>query len=320
MQSCWCQTNRFFGYFTGRWRKRKEVIEYETNEPERTVTEQPSSSIASAFTVCKSRPKLDELVKGYDLFLLAQRSLFTMKHPELGMEEQFIRPKKKYLSKMEVDSIPLVLNLFNNHFGIPFKKLGKQQKVDLVINAFDDFSLFNKAYLTCKFFPNIEDDRIAHTQGYYTATTQIDPEWFFEGYVVVDRIHEYIQIIEPIRMKMLRSVNKARQLKARKIDFLAFMFLALWKHVEYANLLTDEMTTYKEELLKEWMDSLRDDYGEDSVKRFAQLMIFYYESDDLALELVKSKMVLRVYLLRKGRRRLVRHSGAHEKTQFDRRR
>jgi hypothetical protein len=60
------------------------------SDPDPTVTEQPSSS-TNVFVIGKSRPKLDELVKGYDVFLLAQRSLFTVKHPEFGIANDKVR-------------------------------------------------------------------------------------------------------------------------------------------------------------------------------------------------------------------------------------
>lgn len=81
-------------------------------------------------------------------------------------------------------------------------------------------------------------------------------------------------MIDPVRSKTVRHANRARTLKLRKIDTVALMFLSLWKHVEYANLLTDEMNVYKDELMVEWLQSLRQEYGEkDFMARFTQIMM-----------------------------------------------
>jgi|EndMetStandDraft_8_1072994.scaffolds.fasta_scaffold3790769_1 hypothetical protein len=45
-------------------------------------------------------------------------------------------------------------------------------------------------------------------------------------------------------------------------------------------MLTEEMSTYKEQLMEEWMLSLKEEYGEKNfMDRFRNLMLFYYEVD-----------------------------------------
>jgi len=288
----------FFDYFVTRWSNWRKQREIRHNEslPEQTILEQPTSSTNGHST---SHPTLDELVRGYDLFLMAQRSLFEMRHPELGIgSNKMIKATKKMISSLEIESIPLALKFFNESFG-PFKSLGKTQKVNIVVECFDDFTVFNKTYLTCLHFPNLEDERITASNGYYMTKNVTDYKWFFEGYVVPDRIKDYICIINPMRAKNLKHINKARILRPRKVDIVSFIFLSLWKHLEYANLLTDEMNAHKDKLMKEWLQSLKEEYGEkDMMSRFTQLMLFYYEADDLVIEFGKYKTVLRVYLLR----------------------
>lgn len=115
-----------------------------------------------------------------------------------------IRPKKKLLSSMDIECIPLVLKFFNEHFG-PFKKLAKTQKIAIVTEVFDGFSTYNKIWLTLKHFPDINDPRLAHANGYYAifnGNSKSEQYWFFEDYVVPDKIDEYVKYV------FLRSIYR----------------------------------------------------------------------------------------------------------------
>ncbi|KAI6212885.1 hypothetical protein M3Y94_00082400 [Aphelenchoides besseyi] len=301
MQNCGSTTDGLFSFFPMRWRFwRKRRIDYEISKvqlpaiDQTTIREQPTSSCSHLL------PKLDALVRGFDELLEAQRSLIVNRHPELKItDDQMIRPKKKLIVDVHCDTLPLILHYYNNYFG-PFKKLGKLQKINLVMESNQEFHFFMKCYLTKHFFPNIEDKRVMNANGYYSNNDFNDVQWFFEGFVQPELVSKYVRVIAPLMRRILPRVTKFKAFGFRKVDAIAMIFLNLWRYVEFKNLLTDEMSEYKEAILTEWMLSLRATYGEAQMtQRFTQLMVFYYECDDAAAETEKAQTVLRAHLIRR---------------------
>ncbi|KAI6199003.1 hypothetical protein M3Y96_00580500 [Aphelenchoides besseyi] len=295
MQNCGSTTDGLFSFFPKRWRFwRKRCIDYEMSKiqlptiDQSTIREQPTSSCSHLL------PKFDALVRGFDELLEAQRTLIVNRHPELQISDhQMIRPKKKLIVEVHADTLPLILHYYNNYFG-PFKKLGKLQKSN------QEFFFFMKCYLTKRFFPNIEDKRVMNANGYYTNNDFNDVQWFFEGFVQPELVSKYVAVITPLMRRILPRVTKFKAFGFRKVDAIAMIFLNLWRYAEFKNLLTDEMSEYKEAILAEWMLSLRAAYGEAQMtQRFTQLMVFYYECDDAAAEIEKAQTVLRAHLIRR---------------------
>ncbi|KAI6224495.1 Nuclear receptor [Aphelenchoides fujianensis] len=181
--------------------------------------------------------KLEHLMRGYDEFLAAQRALIVDLHPELaGIDQQLLRVKKSFLASMEQKSLPFLLRFYNDHCG-PFSKLGKQQKIDLVMKSYLEFGIFHKAFLTSRFFPQVDDERLAIFNGYFGmfdfgrhGAEVCQPHWFFEGFVEDEKIDTYVSVITPMMSRLYRQVKRFKAQGFRQFDVCVVLFLMVCKH------------------------------------------------------------------------------------------
>ncbi|KAI6233227.1 hypothetical protein M3Y99_00934500 [Aphelenchoides fujianensis] len=250
--------------------------------------------------------KLEHLMRGYDDFLAAQRALVVELHPELvGNDQQLVRVKKTLLALMEQKSLPLLFRFYSDHFG-PLSKLGKQQKINLVMKSYSEFGIFHKAFLTSCFFPHVDDERLAIFNGYFGmfdfgrhGAEVCRPHWFFEGFVENEKIDTYVSVISPMMSRLYRQVRRFKSQGFRQFDVCGILLLIICKHLDNEHLMTDEMVAYKEELLAEWMERLRREFQPSEViTEFTKRMFFYYESDHVCREFNRAFTVLSAFWIR----------------------
>ncbi|KAI6237802.1 Nuclear receptor [Aphelenchoides besseyi] len=244
--------------------------------------------------------KLKQVLSGYEEYLIAQRSVLIQITPELSFDENAAIPaQKKLLNEAEKRSLPLLIRMFNENFG-PFRDLPKKIKIKMIMDVMQDFGVFNRAWLTHKYFPT-DNTRLMFLNGYYVPfVNSVDMfEWFFRDFVEHSHINNYLAVICPLIRKYMRNCIRFRNLECRQIDIAAMIFLALWKRIEYANYMTDELAAYKDSLIVEWIADLRKHWGsKKGIQQFTNLMTFYVSCDDITTEVKNAMTVLRVKDLR----------------------
>ncbi|KAI6237803.1 Steroid hormone receptor ERR2 isoform X3 [Aphelenchoides besseyi] len=238
---------------------------------------------------------LNDLVCGYDEFLGSQHSLFLAAHPDLKTNEKYCMPKMLGLAKMQQQSIPLLFTMFNKHYG-PFAKLESKQKVDLLKSAYHDISNFHRAYLTSMMFPELDDNRIGVTNGYFLEMNISLIHEFMEGYMAEEKVCELAKhAMGLLTRKILRNCRRYKTLKIRKEDACCLWFLSVYKHAERLEIVNDEITQYKEQLVREWTNDLIHKFGEmPGAQHLTRVMSFNLESDMLAEEMANIQILAKV--------------------------
>ncbi|KAI6190408.1 hypothetical protein M3Y97_00114500 [Aphelenchoides bicaudatus] len=253
----------------------------------------------------KSKQILEELVNAYENFMTAQRSLHLALSPEIGLDDKkLILAQKKQIVDVERKTLPIIVCFFNEHFG-PFKNLKQDQKIKVISDTLGDFGILHRAYLTSLFFPDEDDSRVCFTNAYYMLMDPNLIEWFFDGYIPLDRIDEHLNIVAPLVKTYQKNIIKFKKLEARKVDVVVLMAFALWKRIELANLLNEDLIEYKERIILDWTKNLNKTYGpKDGNLRLAKFMQFFFETDDLANEFQKIVTLLNLNSLAIGKDQL----------------
>ncbi|KAI6230041.1 COUP transcription factor 2 [Aphelenchoides fujianensis] len=245
--------------------------------------------------------RLQRILSGYTELLQAQRSIVVHMFPQLGIEAgRSIPAQKLMMSNVEKRSLPCLIRFFNENFG-PFRSISRKQKLRIILDVFHDFIVLNRAYLTAKYFPSEDDRRVMFHEGLFVVfvPTEEMVRWFFHDFIAPNQIENYMSVVLPLIRKYCRSNVQFKRLKCRQTDIAGMIFLALWKRIEYAGLMTDELAAYKEAVVAEWAADLRRELGaKEAIQQFAKLMSFYVDSDGLTNELKAAETVLRVKSLR----------------------
>ncbi|KAI6185608.1 Nuclear receptor domain-containing protein [Aphelenchoides besseyi] len=221
----------------------------------------------------------NDLVCGYDEFLDAEHSLFLAAHPNLQTKEKYCMPKMVGLAKMQQKSIPLLFTMFDKHYG-PFAKLESKQKVDLLKSAYHDISNFHRAYLTSVMFPELDDNRIGVTNGYFLEMNISLIHEFMEGYMAEEKVCELAK--HAMGLLMRKILRNCRRFKTLRIP-------------ERLEIVNDEITQYKEQLVREWTNDLIHKFGEmQGAQHLTRVMSFNLESDMLAEEVANIQILAKV--------------------------
>ncbi|KAI6189445.1 Nuclear hormone receptor family member nhr-28 [Aphelenchoides bicaudatus] len=267
-----------------------------TNTGRRLISDSPPSC-PLVNTTCSGKPtnsRLSELVKGYDAFLNSQRSLFVVVHPDLGFSDKFCMPKMVGLHKMQQNSVSLLFQYFN-FFG-PLAKLPSNQRIKVISQAYHDISNFHRAYLTSVSFPDLDDDRVMVTNGYFLKMDLSLLSEFMDGYMSAEKLSAMEGgAMGSIMNKILKNCRKFKALKMRKEDAVVLWFLSAYKHAERLDLVNEEITEYKESLVTEWANDLCRMYGaHEGGTQLARILAFNIESDTLAEEMTNLQILSKV--------------------------
>lgn len=103
----------------------------------------------------------------------------------------------------------------------------------IVREFYHDISNFHRAYLTSVSFPDLDDDRIMVTNGYFLKLDIALLAEFMQGYMSVEKMTELSKgAMSMIINKILKNCRKFKMLKMRKEDAVILWFLSAYKHGE----------------------------------------------------------------------------------------
>ncbi|KAI6185609.1 hypothetical protein M3Y98_00042300 [Aphelenchoides besseyi] len=240
---------------------------------------------------------LDNLILGYDLYQNAQRSLLAITHPEIRMERnKVITLRKKEAAELQMKSSPLLIDMYNTHYG-PFKNLKTIQKKKVASEVNIEFGILNSAHLTAAMFPKHDDLRLSFAAETYMDFSPEYAEWYFDGYIALEDLDGYLNNIRPMLDRLKRAIQKYRDIGITKLDILAILFLMIYNRIDEAGLLDSDFAAYKEAMLQEWITHLKSKFGEEEGPRqMTRLMSWYIEVDAMAIHMAKVGIVQQVQM------------------------
>ncbi|KAI6237801.1 Nuclear receptor domain-containing protein [Aphelenchoides besseyi] len=264
--------------------------------PSFTLNNSPDASSQSTTSTSK-QPILDNLVLGYELYLNAQRSLLAITHPEIRMSRnKVITLRKKEAAELRMKSTPLLIDMYNTHYG-PFKKLKTSQKKKVASEVSIEFDILNCAYLTVKMFPKQDDLRLSFAAETYMDFSPEYAEWYFDGYIPLEELDGYLKTTRPMLERLKRAAQKYREIGMTKLDIVAMSFLIVYNRIDEAGLMDSEFVAYKEAMLQEWITHLKLKFGEEEgPQQMARLMSWYIEADSMAIHMKKVGIVQQVQM------------------------
>lgn len=213
----------------------------------------------SAAMLQEQYPLLARALQGYECFLSAQRSLFTVDNPKCIFSNiEYIPASKLTVKKMEKDCIPLIYTMLCDFYE-PFSQLHQEAKLAVIQNYQLEFNILHRSFLTAKVFPHKSDTRCVMTCGYFIDTADLRP--FLQGYVDEKDVDEYIRITGPLLTHARKFARKFTDYNVREVDLVALMSTALWNEADRQGLLTEDMVRHRESVYAEWSEDLNATFG-----------------------------------------------------------
>ncbi|KAI6170766.1 Nuclear hormone receptor family member nhr-86 [Aphelenchoides bicaudatus] len=240
-------------------------------------------------------PTLSRLVRGYECFINAQRSLFSVEYPNTVFNRgHFIETNKAEHLKLEKASMPLLYTMFNEYYD-PMRYIAREEKIRLIENYWQQIGMLHRGYLTVQAFPDLEDTRIVLASGLYMDTNNMRA---FMGEVTSspEKMDEYIKMRMPILQAMSRFIRKYKEQQIRIIDTAALICTALWADAEKMDIESDQIQEHKERVLSEWTSNLTATYGPDQAGiRMARMLCLLVDLNHISNILQEATLITRIF-------------------------
>ncbi|KAI6171110.1 Nuclear receptor domain-containing protein [Aphelenchoides bicaudatus] len=243
---------------------------------------------------CKLESMLDVLSIGYDWFLDKQKQRHVERHPKVDFTNGKLKlvKNRKLGLQMESDCLPFMFSMFDEYYGA-FAGLSRTQKLSLTAHVAYEMAHLNMAYLTSKHFPQIEDSRMAITNGYYVEVIQVDIAGYVYGLFMNKELEQFINIYQPLSRRRYRNLQRFKQLGLGKADAVCMIFLTMCRQIEYLGYLSPEVLQMREQLLREWFELVKQRVGPKNANlQFGRIFHYYLECNNLCNDFAKTLTVL----------------------------
>ncbi|CAD5232811.1 unnamed protein product [Bursaphelenchus xylophilus] len=246
-----------------------------------------------------SVPALRRMVEGYDVYCDHQLENIKKMHPNIDFTMgTFITPQKRYIFEADCQSIKGLMRMLTEHFG-PFKKLSQNDRINVLSLAHPEIRFYHECCLTSQVCPSTTDPKVVFSPVYWADLTNINFKWWFKDYLNPDEMDWYFKTIMPLAPMYVGLINEFKKLGMQKADAVVLMFLALYKHIEFRDLLSKEMKAFKDRVMAEWSIHLKQRFGDKAPERLTKFMMFYGKVDKMHMDTAHSRTQLKV--LRNGK-------------------
>ncbi|KAI6243299.1 hypothetical protein M3Y99_00124000 [Aphelenchoides fujianensis] len=239
-------------------------------------------------------PTLSRLVRGYECFINAQRSLFSVEHPNSVFNRtHFIETNKSEHLKLEKASMPLLYTMFNEYYD-PMRYIAREDKIRLIENYWQQIGMLHRGYLTVQAFPDLDDTRIVLASGIYMDSKNMRS--FMAGCTAPEKMDEYLRMRLPILQAMQRFIRKYKEQQIRVIDTAALICTALWADAEKMDIESDAIQEHKERVLTEWTSNLTATFGaEQAGIRMARMLCLLVDLNHISNILQEATLITRIF-------------------------
>ncbi|KAI6198457.1 hypothetical protein M3Y96_00521300 [Aphelenchoides besseyi] len=257
-----------------------------------------SSTVSSSNPLPKDLdhyPTLKRLVRGYECFINAQRSLFSVEHPSsVFNRSHFIETTKAEHLKLEKASMPLLYTMFNEYYE-PMRFIAREDKIRLIENYWQQIGMLHRGFLTAQAFPDLNDSRIVLGSGIFMDSKNMHN--FMSGCANTPaQMEEYLRMRLPILQAMKRFIRKYKEQQIRIIDTAALICTALWADAEKMDIESDAIVEHKERVLTEWTSNLTATFGaEQAGIQMARMLCLLVDLNHISNILQETTLITRIF-------------------------
>ncbi|KAH7729931.1 hypothetical protein AAVH_02411 [Aphelenchoides avenae] len=239
-------------------------------------------------------PTLSKALRGYECFLNAQRSLFTVEHPSsLFSNNEYILTTKLENLKNERNRIPLLFSMLNDFYA-PFFALDVESKITLLEHTCTSLRTLNNTFLTSQVFPEASDTRYVMSCGYYADIARYAE--YMAGSVPDDSIEGHVRIKMPMLKDFRSLVTKMVRAGVRMVDTAALMGLVLWTDAERNGMLTEHMEQHKEAIINDWSEELCATYGpQNGCRQMGKLMNLLVDVREVTSKIQETVIIAHIF-------------------------
>ncbi|KAI1717679.1 zinc finger, c4 type (two domains) domain-containing protein [Ditylenchus destructor] len=258
----------------------------------RTHVPQPTTAELS-----ERLPIISRVLRGYECFINAQMSLFTVENPNAIYTNQRSRvPSKQEMTKMEHNSMPLMYTMLND-FIEPFSLLEHEEKVALLEASWTQLMMLHRCHLTTANYPDPEDSHMVLSVGYVMTTENTEEMLREQARSSGFDVEEYVKIKKPMLEKCSALCKKFKVLKVRQIDIVALMVTVIWNEADRLGMLTEDMAGHKRSVLIEWHANLISSMGlDDGGVQLARLLCLLIDLNVVTAAIKEVMMLTKIFM------------------------
>uniref|UniRef100_A0A915DF02 Uncharacterized protein n=1 Tax=Ditylenchus dipsaci TaxID=166011 RepID=A0A915DF02_9BILA len=255
-----------------------------------------SNPLQNAAELSEQMPLLSRILRGYECFINAQKSLSIVDNPKSLFQEQKSRvPTKEDIIKMDHHSMSLLYTMLNDYME-SFAQLEHTNKVTLLQACWTQTMLLHRCYLSISMHPDVNDTAFVISHGFTMRAENLE-EMLRESAVMHGIVvEEYVNMKRPIMEKSMALCKKFKKLKCRQLDILALMTIVVWFEAERLDIMSEEMAAHKRSCLIEWHSNLISVWGLDEGGfRLAQLMCLLVDVNQVTANIKEVLMLFKLF-------------------------